>query len=122
MVLHKSAERKRQEAEALQKLREEKAKEEEVCMQWRIFMHSRAELAEMERREKIEEEKKKVDTVKRRLEFKKDKAEKKEKEEEEKRRKLEKASRKQKTPVKKGRKIEEITIFSSSDKLPPKAK
>ena len=57
MVLDKSEERKKQEEEELCKLREEKAKQEEVHMQWRVFMHLRAELAEMERKRKMAKEK-----------------------------------------------------------------
>ena len=123
MTVDRSEERKSQEEEALHKLREEKAKQEEIHMQWRVFMHLRAELAEMERKEKMAKEKEKVGAVKRKLEFEEEETRKKEMAAE-KRRKLEKdKTSKQKTPVRKKRKeMEAITIFSSRDDLPPEAR
>ena len=74
MVLKQSAEKKLEE-EQLRQLREEKAMQEEVQHQWRIFMHSRKELAEMERREKEKKARQEVDAVKRRLVFEKEERE-----------------------------------------------
>ena len=51
MVWEKMAEKRKQEEDALRKLREEKEKQAEIHHQWRIFMHSRKELAEMEKPE-----------------------------------------------------------------------
>ena len=104
MVLEKTAEKKKQEEDALRKLREEKEKQAKIRHQWRIFMHSRKELAEMEKQEKARKE---VEAMKRKLIFEKEEKEKEEKKKEEQRRQekqkmrdeVEK-KRKQKTPKK----------------------
>ena len=126
MVLEKMAEKKKQEEDVLRKLREEKKKQDERHHQWRIFMHSRKELAEMKKWEKQEKARKKVEDVKRKLIFEKEEKEKEEKKKEEQRRQEKQKmrdeaekKRKQKTPTKRPW-MEEITLFSSDDEIPAK--
>ena len=111
-------EQKKKEKELTKELKIEKKKQEEVRKQWCIFMHSRKELKEMERREKWEKEKEKVDAVKRRLAFEEKERKEEEKKKEEQRQK-EKESRKQKTPTKK-RNVDVVSLFSSDDEPPVK--
>ena len=101
MVLKQSVEKKKLEQEQLRHLREEKAKQEEVWHQWRIFMHPRKELAEMEKSKKEGKARQEVDAVKRRLVLEKEEREKvkkkkKEQRKDEKRKRKEEAEKRRK--------------------------